>query len=70
MPITTKVVRMPGLMQEVMVMDGATVADVLAAANIELATGESLAQNGAPASTTDAVVANGAVVISKAAKGA
>lgn len=70
MAITAKVVRMPGLMVEVMLEDDATIADALAAASITLSSGESLKMNAMPASTTDTVVQGAAIVVSQAAKGA
>ena len=70
MAVFAKVVRTPGALVEVMLNDGATVAEALTAGGFELASGEGLTMNGAPVSTTDSVVNGAAIVIAKAFKGA
>ncbi len=70
MAVSAKVVRIPGAMTEVMLNDGATVADALAAANTSLASGEGLTVNSLPATLDTPLAQGNVVVVSKSAKGA
>lgn len=70
MAILVKVVRVPGAVVEVGLNDGATVADALAAAGIELSGSDRVSLR-AEATSMDAALTDGdRITISKDAKGA
>ena len=67
--INAKVVRVPGAVVDVVLEDGATVADALSAANITVGDNETLTINNT-AATQSTVLTDGArIVLAKAAKG-
>ena len=68
--ITVKVIRVPGAVTEVGLESGATVADALSAASVDVGSGETLKLNGAD-TTNDTTVSDGSrILVAKAAKGA
>lgn len=67
--INAKVVRVPGAVVDVVLEDGATVADALAAANITVGENEALSINSTPATTSTALTDGARIVLAKAAKG-
>ena len=68
--ITAKVIRVPGAVTEVGLESGATIADALTAASVDVGSGETVKLNGGDTSM-DAVVSDGArILVAKAAKGA
>jgi TusA-related sulfurtransferase len=67
--INIKVVRVPGAVVEVVLDDGATVADALQHANITVDAGESLKVNTDDATLATVLVDGARVILSKAAKG-
>jgi uncharacterized Zn ribbon protein len=70
MTISVKIVRVPGAVTELMLDDGATVNDALAAAGISATHGEAMKVAGRDA-TGNEVLSNGdSIVIAKAAKSA
>lgn len=69
MAVTVKVVRVPGAVTEVVLNDGATVADALSAAGTSLGDGEAVTINGATAGNDTPVSEGARVVIAKGAKG-
>jgi len=68
--ITVKVIRAPGLVLDVSLPAGATVADALAAANTSLMENETPEINGRAGSLTTTLNHNDAVIMAKGAKGA
>lgn len=67
--IEVKVVRVPAVMKDVALEDGATVADALRAADLSVQTGEKIQVNGVDA-TPSKVLSNGdRVILAKGAKG-
>jgi hypothetical protein len=68
--ITMKVVRMPGKTTEVVLEDGATVADALAAAELTLGGNEKMTINGETAVMDDPVFGGDRVILAKDAKSA
>jgi hypothetical protein len=69
MTIEVKVIRVPGLSQEVGLEDGATVADALAAANTSVEAGEKATLNGVDCQMTSVMSQGDRLIIVKGAKG-
>ena len=69
MSIIVKVVRVPGLVQDVGLSDGATVADALTAANTQVEANEALKLNGADATSSTALSDGDRIIIGKGATG-
>lgn len=67
--IEVKVVRVPGAVKDVMLNDGATVADALSAAGITLESGEAAKVNGSDVDSTTTLSNGDRVILAKAAKG-
>ena len=69
MSITVKIARVPGPVSEVMLNDGATVADALASASMQRGNNEILRVNGAEASDSTVLSDGDRVVLVVGAKG-
>lgn len=67
--INAKVVRIPGAVVDVVLNDGATVADALAAASITVGDNETLKVNNEVATASTALVDGARVILAQAAKG-
>lgn len=67
--ITVKVIRVPGLAVEVGLEDGATVADALSAANVQIQSGEQLTVNAGAATTSTSLSDSDRIVLARSAKG-
>ena len=70
MPISTKIVRIPGQVVELVLEDGATVANALAAASIEVASGEAITVDGRSASPSTTLNDGARVILARSAKSA
>lgn len=64
-----KVIRVPGRTATVEVSEGASIAEALQAANIDLASGEACKLNGATAEFGDILTEGDKVIVAKGAKG-
>lgn len=70
MTIEVKVVRVPGAVTEVVLNSGATVADALRSANIDLGSGETVSMNGSTVSGGQQLSNGDRIIVAKGAKGA
>lgn len=69
MSINVKVIRMPALVRDVELSDGATVADALNAASITVDSGEQMSVNGSSATLTTVLTDQARIVLARGAKG-
>ena len=70
MTVIVKVLRIPGAVKEVGLEEGATVADALAAAEMQVGGTEGVTLDGVTASMNDVVVDGSRLILAKAAKSA